>query len=55
MRLASRWQLVYHRYIEVAVGCHAQLFAEYVVFPSDPQHEYNYIAGSNGGVQVETI
>lgn len=40
--------------------CHAieigqPLYINKVVFPSDPQHEYNYIAGSNGGVQVETI
>lgn len=31
------------------------LYINKVVFPSAPQHEYNYIAGSNGGVQVETI
>lgn len=29
------------------------LYINRVVFPSAPQHEFNYIAGSNGGVQVE--
>lgn len=31
------------------------LYINKVVFPSAPQREYNYIAGSNGGVQVEDI
>lgn len=31
------------------------LYISKVVFPSDPQHEYNYIAGANGGVQVENV
>ena len=24
-----------------------------VLFPSDPQHEYNYVAGTNGGIRIE--
>lgn len=31
------------------------LYLNKVIFPSAPQHEYNYIAGTNGGVQVENI
>lgn len=31
------------------------LYINKVVFPSDPQHEYNYIAGQNGGVRLDTI
>lgn len=31
------------------------LYLSKVVFPSSPQHEYNYIAGTNGGVMVEGI
>lgn len=29
------------------------LYINKVIFPSDPQHQYNYIAGANGGIQVE--
>lgn len=31
------------------------LYVNKVVFPSKPNREYNYIAGANGGVQVEDI
>lgn len=31
------------------------LYISKVIFPSDPLNKYNYIAGSNGGVQAENI